>query len=46
MGNITDIFLDVQGNKMRAQTDESRKIIAGDVIEFSIPEDAFTILRG
>lgn len=46
MGNITDIFIDVQGKKMRAQTDESRKIIAGDVIEFSIPEDAFSILRG
>jgi iron(III) transport system ATP-binding protein len=45
MGNITDIFIDVQGNKMRAQTDESRKIIAGDFIEFSIPEDAFSILR-
>lgn len=45
MGNITDIFIDVQGKKMRAQTDESRKIIAGDVIEFSIPEDAFSILR-
>jgi iron(III) transport system ATP-binding protein len=46
MGNITDIFIDVQGKKMRAQTDESRKIIAGDVMEFSIPEDAFSILRG
>jgi ABC-type Fe3+/spermidine/putrescine transport system ATPase subunit len=46
MGNITDVFIDVQGNKMRAQTDESRKIIAGDVMEFSIPEDAFSILRG
>jgi len=46
MGNITDIFIDVQGNKMRAQIDESRKLIAGDVIEFSIPEDAFSILRG
>jgi len=45
MGNITDIFIDVQGNKMRAQTDESKKLIAGDVIEFSIPEDAFSILR-
>jgi iron(III) transport system ATP-binding protein len=46
MGNITDIFMDVQGNKMRAQTDESRKLIAGEVMEFSIPEDAFSILRG
>ena len=46
MGNITDIFIDVQGNKMRAQIDESKKLIAGDVIEFSIPEDAFSILRG
>jgi len=46
MGNITDIFIDVQGNKMRAQVDESKKLIAGDVIEFSIPEDAFSILRG
>jgi len=46
MGNITDIFIDVQGNKMRAQIDESRKLIAGDVIEFSIPEDAFSILKG
>lgn len=45
MGNITDIFIDVQGNKMRAQIDESRKLIAGDVLEFSIPEDAFSILR-
>jgi iron(III) transport system ATP-binding protein len=45
MGNISDIFMDVQGNKMRAQTDESRKLIAGDVMEFSIPEDAFSILR-
>ena len=45
MGNITDIFMDVKGNKMRAQTDESRKLIAGDTIEFSIPEDAFNILR-
>jgi iron(III) transport system ATP-binding protein len=46
MGNITDIFLDVQGNKMRAQTDESRKLNAGDVMEFTVPEDAFSILRG
>ena len=45
MGNITDIFMDVQGNKMRAQIDESRKLIAGDIIDFSIPEDAFSILR-
>ena len=45
MGNITDIFMDVQGNKMRAQTDESRKLVAGEVMEFSIPEDAFSILR-
>lgn len=45
MGNITDIFLDVQGNKIRAQTDESRKLTAGDTIEFSIPEDAFSILK-
>lgn len=45
MGNITDIFMDVNGNKMRAQTDESRKLIAGDLIEFSIPETAFSILR-
>jgi iron(III) transport system ATP-binding protein len=45
MGNITDIFMDVQGNKMRAQTDESRKLIAGEIMEFSIPEDAFSILR-
>lgn len=45
MGNITDIFLDVQGNKMRAQIDETKKLITGDVIEFSIPEEAFSILR-
>ncbi|MBE3141848.1 MAG: ABC transporter ATP-binding protein [Thermoplasmata archaeon] len=45
MGNISDIFMDVQGNKMRAQTDESRKLVAGEVMEFSIPEDAFSILR-
>jgi iron(III) transport system ATP-binding protein len=45
MGNITDIFMDVNGNKMRAQTDESRKLAAGDIIEFSIPENAFSILR-
>ena len=45
MGNITDIFLDVKGNKIRAQTDESRKLFTGDFIEFSIPEDAFSILR-
>jgi hypothetical protein len=30
---------------MRAQTDESRKLVAGEVMEFSIPEDAFSILR-
>ncbi|MCJ7686940.1 MAG: ABC transporter ATP-binding protein [Desulfobacteraceae bacterium] len=46
MGNITDIFLDVKGNKMRAQIDETRKFITGEVIEFSISEDAFSILRG
>jgi len=46
MGNITDIFIDVQGNKIRAQIDEPAKINAGDIIEFSIPEDVFTILRG
>jgi len=46
MGNITDIFLDVRGNKMRAQIDETRKFITGEVIEFSISENAFSILRG
>ena len=46
MGNITDIFMDVQGNKMRAQTDESRRLNTEEVMEFSIPEDAFNILRG
>ncbi|HER24786.1 MAG TPA: ABC transporter ATP-binding protein [Candidatus Atribacteria bacterium] len=45
MGNITDIFMEVQGNKIRAQTDESRRFVTGDIIEFSIPEDVFSILR-
>jgi len=45
MGDVTDLFIDVQGSKMRAQTDDSRKLVAGDSIEFSIPEQAFSILR-
>ncbi len=45
MGNITDLFIEVNGKKMRAQTDEIRKLAAGDTIAFSIPEDAFSMLR-
>ena len=46
MGDITDLFIEVNGNKMRAQTDAADKLIPGDNIEFAIPENAFSILRG
>lgn len=45
MGDATDLFIDVNGHHMRAQS-ESRKILAGDTVEFGIPEQAFSILKG
>lgn len=45
MGDITDLFIDVNGSRMRAQTDAAEKLSPGDNIEFCIPENAFSILR-
>jgi iron(III) transport system ATP-binding protein len=46
MGNTTDLFFEVNGYRMRAQTDEGDDIQSGDTIELSIPENSFSILRG
>ena len=46
MGDTTDLFIHVGGSEMRALSDEPRKFGSGDVIEFSIPENAFSVLRG
>lgn len=46
MGNITDLFIDVQGFRMRAQSDDEAKIVASDTITFGISPKAFSLLRG
>lgn len=46
MGEITDLFIEVNGQKMRAQSDDEAKIVAGDSVSFGISERAFSILRG
>ncbi len=46
MGNTTDLFFEVNGFRMRAQTDEVDVVRSGDTIEFTVPENAFSILRG
>ncbi len=46
MGDITDLFIEVNNQKMRAQSDDEAKLVAGDVVSFGIPEQAFSILRG
>ncbi len=45
MGDITDLFIDVNGNKMRAQSDDEEKIVASDKVTFGISSRAFSILR-
>lgn len=45
MGNTTDLFFEVNGHRMRAQTDEIDALSPGDPIEFSVSEKAFSILR-
>jgi len=46
MGDITDLFIEVNGQKMRAQSDDEAKIVAGDTVSFGISERSFSILRG
>jgi ABC-type Fe3+/spermidine/putrescine transport system ATPase subunit len=45
MGSLTDLFLDVKGKRMRAQTNNATPCRDGDSIELSIHENAIRILR-
>ncbi len=45
MGSITDLFIDVRGKRLRAQTDNTTKVADGDSIELSVDEAAISILR-
>ncbi|MFA5571181.1 MAG: ABC transporter ATP-binding protein [Sphaerochaetaceae bacterium] len=45
MGDVTDLFVEVKGVKVRAQTDDIRKFQEHDRISFSIPHHAFSIFR-
>jgi iron(III) transport system ATP-binding protein len=45
MGSLTDLFLDVMGHRVRAQTGNATPCKDGDVIELSIQEDTIRILR-
>ena len=40
MGSVTDLFIDVRGKRLRAQTDNTTACQDGDTIEFSIDEGA------
>ena len=46
MGNTTDLFFEVNGLRMRAQTDELDVVRPGETVEFTVAENAFSILRG
>jgi len=45
MGDITDLFIEVNGYKMRAQSDDEAKITASDTVVFGVSPRAFSILR-
>ena len=45
MGSITDLFIDVNGKRLRAQTDNTTHFKDGDSIELSIDEAAIRILE-
>jgi iron(III) transport system ATP-binding protein len=44
MGSITDLFIDVRGKRLRAQTNNATKFLDGDSIELSVDETAIRIL--
>jgi iron(III) transport system ATP-binding protein len=44
MGSITDLFIDVKGKRLRAQTDNTTLFRDGDSIELAIDEAAIRIL--
>ena len=44
MGSITDLFIDVGGRRLRAQTNNAVKFQDGDAIELSVDEEAICIL--
>lgn len=45
MGDVTDLFIEVKGFKMRAQSDDEAKISPGDRVTFGVSPRAFSILR-
>jgi iron(III) transport system ATP-binding protein len=45
MGNLTDLFVEAGGAKLRVQMTTSRAFREGDPIELGIPEEAFRILE-
>jgi len=45
MGSITDLFIDVNGKRLRAQTDNTTTYRDGDSIELAIDEAAIRILE-
>jgi ABC-type Fe3+/spermidine/putrescine transport system ATPase subunit len=45
MGSISDLFIDVNGKRLRAQTDNTTHFKDGDSIELSIDEAAIRILE-
>jgi iron(III) transport system ATP-binding protein len=45
MGDVTDLFIEVKGFKMRAQSNDEAKISPGDKVTFGVSPRAFSILR-
>jgi len=45
MGDMTDLFVEVNGHRLRAQAGNAVKFNSGDSVEFGIEESAFRILE-
>jgi len=45
MGNLTDLFVDVEGKVLRAQTHRRGNLRVGDPVELAIPEEALRVLE-
>ena len=45
MGDVTDLFVDACGHRLRAQAGNATKFNSGDSVEFGIDETAFRILE-
>jgi iron(III) transport system ATP-binding protein len=45
MGDVTDLFVDANGTRLRAHAGSTARFKAGDVVEFSVDEAAFQFLE-